>query len=98
MPFARDPKKQWHNSGELAGKYSRLSSTLNRLMLLDYVWKKLVGNKEKFWKLDAVQGHTIFVKVRVAVAKNELNARKSVLIKELNKHFKSPWIERIEIK
>lgn len=98
MNFAHDPKDQWLNAGQLTHQHSRLSSTLNRLLILDYVWKKLVGSKVKFWQLEAVQGRTLFVKVKVAVAKNELIARRGVLIKELNKHFSSPWIEKIEIK
>ena len=48
--------------------------------------------------LTAVQGGTLFVQVKISVAKNELIARRQQLITELNKHFERPWIKKIEIK
>ena len=35
--------------------------------------------------------------MKLSVARNELVARSSTLIKEINKHFDKPWIEKIEI-
>lgn len=97
MNFGQNPKKQWRSSAELNRNYNTLNRHLNRLMILDHVWTRLIGNKAKFWVLKAVQGHTLYVQVKISVAKNELIARRSQLISELNKYFDEPWIEKIEI-
>ena len=98
MKFGQNPRKEWHSSADLESRFNRLSSRLNRLMILDHVWTQLVGNKGKFWVLTAVQHDTLYVQVKVSVARNELIAKKQQLITELNKHFDTPWIKRIEIK
>ena len=97
MKLGQPPKKEWRSSQELQSRFNRLSGTLNRLMILDYVWNEQVGAKARFWVLKAVQKDTLFVQVKASVAKNELNARQSQLIRELNKHFDSPWIKKIKI-
>ena len=97
MKFGAKPREIWKKSEELNGKYNRLHTKLNRLMVLDHVWKQRVGNKERFWKLIAVKQHTLYVIVTLSVARNELIAQREMLIKELNKYFDKPWIEKIEI-
>lgn len=97
MKFGQNPKKQWRSSAELNRNYNVLNRRLNRLMILDHVWTQLVGNRAKFWVLKAVQGQTLYVQVKISVAKNELIARRYQLINELNKHFDEPWIQKIEI-
>ena len=97
MKFGTPLKKGWRSSQELAGAKNALGRSLNRLMVLDYVWDQLVGNKGRFWKLEAVKKNTLYVQVKASVARNELTARKGQLIKELNKHFESAWIKQIEI-
>ena len=97
MKFGAKPRKIWNQPSELSGKYNRISSKLNRLMVLDHVWAQLVADKEKFWKLVAVKGSILYVSVRLSVARNELIGRRDGLIKELNKYFDKPWIEKIEI-
>ncbi len=97
MKFGAKPRKIWNDTTELNGKYNKLNNKLNRLMVLDHVWGKLIGNKEKFWKLVAVKENTLYVDVKLAVAKNELIARRENLINELNKYFNQPWIKKIEI-
>ncbi len=74
-----------------------LARRLNRLMILDHVWKQLVGNKGRFWVLKAVKDDTLYVQVKVSVAKNELIAKRQQLMAELNKHFQTPWIRHIDI-
>lgn len=96
MKYGQSSKKDLVSSEELKNNYNRLSKTLNRLMILDYVWKQQVGAKARFWVLKAVQKDTLFVQVRASVAKNELQARQSQLIRELNKAFDTPWIKRIK--
>jgi len=97
MKFGEKPKKNWHSSAELKNSFNRLNKRLNRLMILDHVWKQLVGNREKFWVLQAVQNDTLYVQVKVSVARTELIAKRAQLIKELNKHFDTPWIKQLEI-
>ena len=97
MKFGAAPRKNWYASSQLESRFNKLNNRLNRLMILDHVWTQLVGNKAKFWVLHAVQNDTLYVKVKIAVAKNELVARRQQLISELNKHFAQPWINRIEI-
>lgn len=98
MKFGAKPRDTWYASAHLKGRFNKLTNRLNRLLILDHVWTELVGNKAKFWVLHAVQHDTLYVKVKVAVAKNELVARQQQLISELNKHFDTPWIKRIEIR
>ena len=97
MKFGQSPKKQWYTSKDLNNQFNPLSKTLNRLMILDYAWGKLVGNKSRFWVLHAVKKDTLYVQVKVSVAKNELTGKRREIIRELNKHFESPWIKHIEI-
>lgn len=97
MKSGYSPKKELTSSQELNSKSNRLSKTLNRLMILDYVWNQQVGPKARFWVLQAVQKDTLFVQVKASVARNELNARQGQLIRELNKSFDTPWIKKIKI-
>ena len=97
MKFGQTPRPTWYASSNLTNRFNKLSTRLNRLVILDHVWTQLVGNKAKFWVLHAVQNDALYVKVKVAVAKNELIARRQQLVGELNKHFSTPWIKRIEI-
>lgn len=97
MKLGQPPQKQWHSSRELNGRFNRLSGTLNRLLILEYVWNNHVGEKGRFWVLKAVQNGTLYVQVRASVAKNELMARRRQLISELNKNFDTPWVKKIEI-
>ena len=95
--FINPRKAKWYSATELSGQFNRLGKQIDRLMLLEYVWKQVVGERSRFWTLTAVQRGTLFVKVKIAVAKNELTGRRRELIKELNKHFETPWIKHIEI-
>ena len=97
MKFGARPRAIWSSPSELSGKYGRLSTRLNRLMVLDHVWTRLIGNKERFWKLTAVKDGCLYVSVKLSVARNELIGSRDNLIKELNKHFDKPWIKKIEI-
>lgn len=98
MKLGDKPKKNWRSPGESVGKFRTIEKKLNRLMILEYTWDHLVGNKKKFWILKAVQGDCLFVETKAAVAKNELIARREQLIKELNKYFETPWIKKIDVK
>ena len=97
MKLGAKPREIWNKSSELNKQYNRLNSQISRLMILDYAWKKVVADKDKFWKLVAVQKKSLLVEVKLSVARNELVSRRENLIKELNKYFSKPWIEKIEI-
>ena len=97
MKFGESPRKIWHSSADLQSRFNRLNIRLNRLLILDHVWSKLVGLRSKYWVLKAVQNGTLHVQVKVPVARTELIAKKESLIRELNKHFDNPWIKKIEI-
>lgn len=97
MAWKAAVKRRWKSSQELTTPRSTLGRTLNRLMVLEYVWNQLVGPKGKFWVLHAVKKDTLYVQVKVSVAKNELTGKRRFLISELNKHFDTPWIKHIEI-
>ena len=97
MAWKAAVKRQWKSSHELAAPRNTLGRTFNRLMVLEYVWNQLVGPKGRFWVLHAVKKDTLYVQVKVSVAKNELTGKRRFLINELNKHFDTPWIKHIEI-
>ncbi len=97
MRFGQKPPKIWKSAAEVAGRFNKLNNSLNRLMILDHVWTQLVGPKQRFWKLQAVKGGVLYVSVKLSVARNELIGHRDNLIREMNKHFDKPWIEKIEI-
>ena len=97
MKLGQEPPKIWHEMKDLTGKFNTLNSQVKRLLLLEKVWDNVVGSKGKFWKLDSVQKNTLFVKVKVVAARQELLLNREMLIKELNKHFQRAWIKEISI-
>lgn len=97
MKFGQKPRKIWHPTSELENRYASLNVKLNRLMILEHVWTRLVGDKARFWVLKGVKGSIVYVHVKVAVAKNELIGKREQLVSEMNKHFDRPWISRIEL-
>lgn len=97
MKLGQEPKKNWHKANEITGNFNRLNTQINRLLLLEKVWDNVVGSRGKYWKLDGVQKDTLFVKVKVVAARQELLLNKEMLIRELNKHFQRAWIKKISI-
>ncbi len=69
---------------------------LDKLAVLDAVWKKEMGRLGEHCVLLGVDRHFVLVKPTSAAAANELALRSSVLVKGLNKYFKSPWIKAIK--
>jgi hypothetical protein len=96
MRFGEKEKPLWHNSSEIGNKFSGLLGRLNRLLLLESVWNKMLGAKGKFWVLSAAQGGAIIVKASNAAARHELLLREKKLISDLNKYFDKPWIKQIK--
>lgn len=95
--FGQPPRKNWHSTQELGRTFNSLNKKLNQLMVLDFVWDRLVGVRGEFWQLEGVKEGTLYVKVTASVAKNQLLLQRDTLIRELNKHFEHPWIQKIEI-
>jgi len=95
--FIGNRKPNWRNLTQPSGRFNKITTQIDRLMLLGYAWNTVVGEKQRFWVLEAVQAGTLFVKVKAAVAKNELVGRRRALIQALNKYFDKPWIKHIEI-
>lgn len=95
MKLGQEPPKIWHQVSE--DKYNRFNLQINRLLLLEKIWDKVLGSKAKFWQIDSVQKGTIFVKVKVVAARQELLLNRENIIKELNKYFQRAWIKEISI-
>ncbi|MDR0646329.1 MAG: DUF721 domain-containing protein [Elusimicrobiota bacterium] len=95
MKFGKKPQAIWHESKELTNGFSKFNLQINRLMLLDNLWEKVVGSKAKYWKLYAVKGGTLYVKTAATAAKHELLLTEKQIIRELNKSFDKPWIKSI---
>ncbi len=99
MKLGQKPSKIWHETKELKSGFSKLTSQIDRLILLESFWSSVAAGKAKFWVLYGVnvKTGTIFVKVNVMAARHELILKEAQLITELNKNFDKPWINKISI-
>jgi hypothetical protein len=89
---------KWTNIGELKTIWKCFSGVnIERLMILDAIWKKETGNLSKYVEIMGIKRSMIVVKVHSAVAHQELSIRSRDIIKSLNKHFNRPWIKFIRI-
>ncbi|NLO92382.1 MAG: DUF721 domain-containing protein [Elusimicrobia bacterium] len=87
----------WVSASSLGGHYQPLVQKLDRLMLLDSVWKKEAGVFASFWTVDSVSGGTVYIKAASAPAAQELMFRAQSLMKRLNKYFDRQWIKEIKV-
>lgn len=87
----------WHKPQEIKSSFSKLNNTINRLILLEAVWNKVLANKADYWVLDSVKNGNIYVKVKIMAARHELKLKEKEIISQLNKNFKKPWIQQIFI-
>ena len=97
MKLGQKPRVIWHQPKELKNSFSRFGGQINKLLLLENLWDKAVGNKAKFWQLYAVKGGVVYVKANIPAARHELLLKEKELIKELNKNFDKPWIKQLSI-
>lgn len=89
---------KWTNIGELKRSWKCFSGVnIERLMILDAIWKKEIGNLSKYVEIMGLKRNTIVVKVHSAVAHQELSLRSRDIIRNLNKHFNTPCIKFIKI-
>jgi hypothetical protein len=89
-------KRGWVDIRQLSAPSAALAKKLSRFAVLQSVWVKETGPMADFWDLKAVKGETVFVHVKSSSANHELDLRKSVLIKSLNKYFTRKWIKQIK--
>lgn len=95
--FLQRRSVNWKKAGEVCSSWKFLGmSGLDRLAILDAVWKKEMGRLGEHCVLLGVDKNVILVKPSSAAAASELSLRSSVLVKGLNKYFKKPWIVAIK--
>lgn len=96
MKYKKPKIKGFSNVGDSFNAYSPMRRKLNRLMLLDNVWQKEVGPMADHWVLEGVDNSMLCVRITSPVAEQELNIRKTSLIRNLNKYFDEPWIKGVK--
>lgn len=88
----------WTAVGELKNSWKCFSGVnIERLMILDAIWKKETGNLSKYVEIMGIKKNTIVVKTNSSVVHQELSIRSRDIIKSLNKYFNKPWIKFIKI-
>jgi len=88
--------QNWTRASEVCSSWKFLGvAGLDRLAILDAVWKKEMGRLADHCVMLGVDKGVILVKPSSAAAASELSLRSSVLVKGLNKYFKRPWIKAI---
>ena len=94
--FLQRKASNWTKAGDVCTSWKMFgATTLDRLAVLDAVWKKEMGRLAEHCTLLGVDKGCIMVKPRSAAAASELSLRSAVLVKGLNKYFKRPWIRAI---
>ncbi|MBI5743512.1 MAG: DUF721 domain-containing protein [Elusimicrobia bacterium] len=95
--FLKRRSSNWTRADAVCSSYKVLGiAGLDRLALLDAIWKKEMGRLGEHCTLLGVDRGCILVKPSSAAAASELALRSSVLVKGLNKYFKRPWIRAIK--
>ena len=95
--FLKRKSSNWTRAGDICSSWKVLGVTgLDRLALLDAVWKKEMGRLGEHCELLGVDRGVLLVRPVSSAAASELALRSSVLVKGLNKYFKRPWIRAIK--
>lgn len=94
--FLEKRKANWTKASAVCSSMKLMGGYLDRLALLDAVWKKEMGRLGEHCVLLGVDKDIVLVKPSSATAASELSLRSSVLVKSLNKHFRQPWIKAIK--
>ncbi len=94
--FLQRKRYNWTKADTVCSSWKLFAGAgLDRLALLDAVWKKEMGRLGEHCALLGVDKGVILVRPSSAAAASELALRSSVLVKGLNKYFKRPWIRAI---
>lgn len=95
--FLKRKSSNWTRADQVCASWKLMGmANLDRLAILDAVWKKEIGRLGDHCSLLGVDRGFILVKPNSAAAASELALRSSVLVKGLNKYFKRPWIKAIK--
>ncbi len=95
--FLARKTSNWTRAEEVCSSWKFLGgAALDRLAVLDAVWKKEMGRLGEHCVLLGVDKQDILVKPSSAAAASELALRSSMIVKSLNKYFKRPWIRSIK--
>lgn len=95
--FLARKRSNWSKAEAICTSWKFLGiAGLDRLAILDAVWKKEMGRLSDHCVLLGVDKGIILVKPTSAAAASELSLRSSMLVKGLNKYFKRPWITAIK--
>jgi len=94
--FLQRKRSNWTKAGDIcASKRFQVAAGLDRLALLDAVWKKEIGRLGDHCVMLGIDRAVILVRPSSAAAANELAMRAPQIVKGLNKYFKRPWIKGI---
>lgn len=92
--FLQRKRSNWTKAADIcASRRFPGAALLDRLAVLDAVWKKEIGRLGDHCELLGVDKGVLVVRPASAAAANELALRGPVLVKGLNKYFKKPWIK-----
>ena len=67
----------------------------DKILILHQVWERTIGPLSRYWSLYAIRRGVLYIKPSSAAAVQELQFRKTQIIRDLNKYFRRPWIKEI---
>lgn len=73
----------------------RLSSDLS---LLEHAWEREIGAMSGRVRLHALDGSTLVVEALSSAALQETVLRRRELLRRLNAHFATPWLQQITVR
>jgi hypothetical protein len=92
-------KGSFASAGDLLGSFWRTSgANEDRVAILNAVWDREVGSFKTHWTLEGVKRGTLHIRVKSSASAQELSMRSRELVRNLNKHFRTPWIKGIRFK
>ena len=91
--------RSWWASAEdvLRGWKFRAGMDSDRILILNQIWDKELGNYSEHFVLSGVRRGILYVKPRSSAAAQELHMMAGPWIKGLNKYFKKSWIKGIRV-
>ncbi|MEA3306698.1 MAG: hypothetical protein U9Q34_02835 [Elusimicrobiota bacterium] len=90
--------QNWKSFGKTTSWKNFKGFNIDRLLILESVWDKEMGALGEHCVLLGVEKNTIVVKIDSAIVANEIVLKSRSTIRDLNKHFRTPWIKYLKIK
>lgn len=87
-----------HALSEGLQAFTRKLGLQGDLSFLDAAWEREMGAWGGMAKLAALDHRTLVIEVQSSAAMQEINLRRKELIRRLNNHFPSPWIQGLSVK